>query len=188
MNYTLGLDLSLTGTGYAVIDQNTGAIKISGVIKTKPAEWANLTAEMAELERLRKIRTEIELIIQKQLIEVAVIEGLAFMAHQSTALMQLAGLNYLVRDLLYNRKIPFVVVAPSTLKKFVTGKGNSQKDVMLLETYKKWEVTLVNDNECDAYGLARIGQMLIRRDEHTQVEKEVINLLAKQCEPWKNQE
>ena len=50
-----------------------------------------------------------------------------------------------------------LVVAPSTLKKYVTGKGNVQKQQVMLQTFKKWGVELTDDNAADAYGLARIA-------------------------------
>ena len=49
-------------------------------------------------------------------------------------------------------------VAPSMLKKYVTGKGTGvQKNQMLLHTYKKWGVEFNDDNAADSYGLARIA-------------------------------
>jgi len=50
------------------------------------------------------------------------------------------------------------LVAPMSLKKYVTGKGTKvQKNQMLLYTYKKWGAEFHDDNLCDSYGLARLG-------------------------------
>lgn len=173
----MGIDLSLTGTGYAVLTAGANpALLTNGVIKSKATD-----SYTDELKRLLGIVKEIDNLIAAFEVEIAVIEGIAFMARQTTAVMQLAGLNYLVRESLYKSNIPFIIVTPSTLKKFVTGKGNSPKDVMLLETYKKWDVSFSNDNECDAYGLARCGCLLVDGKEHlTKLETEVKTLLAVQ--------
>lgn len=54
------------------------------------------------------------------------------------------------------------VVAPTALKKFVTGSGNAGKDVVILHTYKKWDVEFTSNDEADAYGLARIAHGIDR--------------------------
>ncbi len=55
------------------------------------------------------------------------------------------------------KEVPFKVVAPGTLKKFVTGDGRAKKDLMLLKVYKKWGVEFDDDNLADAYSLARFA-------------------------------
>ena len=47
------------------------------------------------------------------------------------------------------------IVGIGTLKKFVTGRGDARKDDIKLHVYKKWDVEFSDDNEADAYGLAR---------------------------------
>ena len=166
----IGIDLSLTATGCIVLDK--GKIVRRQLIKTKPTD--NIRKE---LERLFEIRDSIDIADVK----LAVIEGLAFLARNTTALVQLAALNYLVRERFYLDDIPFVIVAPTSLKKFITGKGNAAKDAMLLETYKRYGVSFTNDNICDAYGLSRIGEALVNsKIKITKIQKEVINLLKKQ--------
>ena len=50
-----------------------------------------------------------------------------------------------------------MIVAPTTLKKYVTGKGTGvQKNQMLLNVYKKWGVEFSDDNAADSYGLAHL--------------------------------
>lgn len=77
------------------------------------------------------------------------------------------------------------VIAPSTLKKFVTGAGNSKgKNVMLLATYKKWGVEFSNDNLCDAYGLARLGAALTSGTSELAYERDVVASVLKRSTPW----
>ena len=89
-----------------------------------------------------------------------VIEGFSYGSRGSFS-REIAGLGYLVRMAFYERSMPFVVVPPSTLKKFVTGKGNSQKSMMLREVYRRWGIAVNDDNEADAVGLAQIGVALL---------------------------
>ena len=169
MSISLGIDLSLTATG--VIKLQDGKIIQRQLIKTKPTNKDPLE----ELKRLEIIRDSIDTTD----VDIAILEGLAFMARNTTALVQLAGLNYLIRDRLYLDNIPFIIVAPTTLKKFVSGKGNSPKDLVLLETYKRYGVSFKDDNLCDAYVLARIGEALLdKKVKLTKFQAEVIELLT----------
>ena len=173
---SLGIDLSLVGTGIVLL--NEGKIESKQLIKSKPS--GDLPID--ELKRIRSIVDEIENVVTEDIPTIAVIEGMAFMARNSTALVQLSALNYMTRSLLFEYKIPFVIVAPTSLKKFITGSGAAKKDVMLIETFKRYGVTILDDNENDAYGLAQIGLALLGgNSKNTTVkQKEVLELLNKQ--------
>jgi Holliday junction resolvasome RuvABC endonuclease subunit len=56
-----------------------------------------------------------------------------------------------------------LIIAPTKLKKYVTGKGTAAKAEMLLAVYKKWGVTYTDDNLADAYGLARAANAWFTR-------------------------
>ena len=113
--------------------------------------------------------------------DLVVIEGLAFMA-QGTSLVQLSALNYIIRALLNEFKWPFMIVAPTTLKKFVTGSGKGDKDQMMMAVFKNYGHEALDNNECDAYALAACGLAVLGAPlkEPLQPQKEVINLLKKQ--------
>lgn len=50
-----------------------------------------------------------------------------------------------------------MIVPPTSLKKYVTGKGQGvSKSQILLNVYKKWGVEFTDDNAADSYGLAHI--------------------------------
>jgi Holliday junction resolvasome RuvABC endonuclease subunit len=50
-----------------------------------------------------------------------------------------------------------VVVPPTTLKKYVSGKGNSEKNAMMMEVLARWGHKSSDDNAADGYALARFG-------------------------------
>jgi crossover junction endodeoxyribonuclease RuvC len=177
---TVGLDLSLTHTGYAILDQD-GVVLASGVIKSKPSGKSLL----AETRRIVKIAEEVmekidEFIEEGEGVLVA-IEGLAFMA-KGTSLVQLAGLNYLVRILLAEFGWPFIIVAPTTLKKFITGSGKGDKDMMMMAVYKHYGFESMDNNECDAYSLAICGLAVLGNPvkSPTKPQDEVIKLIQNQ--------
>lgn len=173
----LGADLSLTGTGISVLED--GKVKEQASIKS--SKTGNKASD--EIKRLRGIVTEIMEYVDTWKPDIVVIEGIAFMSRNTTALAQLAGLNYMVRSELVERDIPFLIVAPTTLKKYVTGSGNASKDVMMLMTFKEFGVTILDNNENDAYGLAHIGLSVLQPPKKLkQHMKEVVKLVKTQLE------
>ena len=168
----IGIDPSLTGTG--VITLNNGKIEDKQLIKTKPTG----DDKVKELERLMKIRNDIYM---RSDIRLAVMEGIAFSVRNTVALVQLSALNYFIRERLLLRGTPFVICQATTLKKFACGHGNAPKDNMMMEVYKRWHVTLTDNNQNDAFLLAKIGEALLDdKIKLTRPQAEVITLLRKQ--------
>lgn len=98
-------------------------------------------------------------------------EGYAFGSQMANMLGELGGA---VKLALYNYfdepEVRFpLVVPPTSLKKYITGKGRVDKNQILLSVYKKWDVEFNNDNAADSYGLARI----VRNKHDFEYEKEV---------------
>lgn len=57
----------------------------------------------------------------------------------------------------YHGKYPYII-PPTTLKKYVTGKGTGvQKNQMLLHVFKKWNIEFNDDNAADSYALAHLA-------------------------------
>lgn len=170
---SIGMDLSLTGTGVVVISNDKLIEKV--LIKSKPIGKRPID----ELHRIQKIIKQIFDIVDNYSPDIVVIEGLAMMARNTTALTQLSGMNYMIRDRL--GEIQFLIVVPTMLKKFITGKGNIAKDVMLLEVYKKYNMYFTDDNLCDAYSLAMLGCAMINENNKlNEYQLETINKLKQQ--------
>lgn len=145
--YVLGLDLSLTGTGMA---RATSEGIETSTIKT-PADKIRGHA------RLKRIVDEIT--GQAMGAELAVVEGPSF-GSKGNALHQLGGLWWMVTNRLWAIGLPYVIASPSSVKKYLTGKGNGvDKVAMALEFGKRFPgVEAKNDNEIDAAVLAAIGK------------------------------
>jgi Holliday junction resolvasome RuvABC endonuclease subunit len=84
---------------------------------------------------------------------------------RATSLYQLAEIGGVVRDVLYESKIPVLNVAPQTLKKFVFGPGRrlgggTKKQLTLVEVLDRWGIKFDDDNACDAYCLYKFGWRL----------------------------
>ena len=92
------------------------------------------------------------------------------------------GVETLCVFLLAEFKWPFIIVAPTTLKKFATGSGKGDKDMMMMEVFKTYGFSAMDNNECDAYALAAVGQALLGTPlrKLLKPQQEVIDLLKKQ--------
>jgi len=177
---TIGIDQSLTGTGICGIIN--GKMFFSALVKSKKTE----DGPMNEIKRISEIVDNIlkTIEINSSLeIDLVAIEGISYMSKNTTSLSQLSGLSYMIRAELFKRGLKFVVVAPSSLKKFATGMGNAKKDLMMMETYKEWGVAITNDNICDSFCLGMLANYICDTPKKlSKHRKEVINLIEKQYE------
>jgi crossover junction endodeoxyribonuclease RuvC len=140
INAFAGVDPSLTATGLAL---HGGGLELDAIrVKSKG------------LDRLRLLRDHVVgFCLPASLVA---IEGYAYGAKFNRESM--GELGGILRLALYEAGIDFIDVPPTVLKKFVTGKGNAQKQQMLLSVYKKWGVDITDDNIADAYALARFAE------------------------------
>jgi crossover junction endodeoxyribonuclease RuvC len=87
------------------------------------------------------------------------VEGYAFGA-KGRGVFGVAELGGILRVMLAERFKSFYEVPPTSLKKFITSKGNVNKSVVLEKVFRKYGIgseQLQDDNQVDAYGLARFG-------------------------------
>jgi crossover junction endodeoxyribonuclease RuvC len=146
----VGLDLSLTGTGFAKKD---GTKMDMQVIKTKPKDFDH------DLARLQFIRDKLMSLIPDDTALVCIEDF--FMPHNSLqirAAISLVQLGTLVRVALLERGIPMRIVAPQSVKKFATGKGNAQKGIVIREVYKRWGIEAEDDNQADGFVLSCLAE------------------------------
>lgn len=87
---------------------------------------------------------------------VFVLEGLSRFSISPLAL-EIAGLHYLLRSKLVELGRKFVVVPPTTLKKFICGTGAAKKELMLKEMFRRYGVDTDDNNQADAAALAIFG-------------------------------
>lgn len=144
----MGVDTS-TKTGYVILDDAGDVVNV-GVLSHKP--------ESNRFARFHKYVREIADLVDAYGVDLVVIEGYSFAGKFNNSLQY--ELGACIRMRLFEEEIPFVEVPPTSLKKFVTGKGNCKKDLMLLNVYKRWDFDTDDDNEADAYGLAQFGRAI----------------------------
>lgn len=142
----VGLDPSINGTGLIILDEDATIIE---------QKLFSVKDDLFE-KSLIKYEKEIKFIPNIINLQSIYLEGPAYQA-AGQSILQMGALHFITRLFLFKKGKNYKVIAPGTLKKFVTGKGNSKKELMLLKTYKKWGVEFEDHNLCDAYGLARMA-------------------------------
>jgi crossover junction endodeoxyribonuclease RuvC len=130
------------------------------------------------MDRIDSIAGLVKSLIPATATDVTVlIEGYAFGA-SSSHVREIAELGGVIRYMLWYRHIRVIEVAPSALKKFVTGKGNAEKNVILREVFRRWGFEAADDNEADAFALGKIGMCLLGIDQPTtDAQREVLAAL-----------
>jgi Holliday junction resolvasome RuvABC endonuclease subunit len=150
----LGLDPSLTHTaGFHALGHPTALELRSFAITSKPKDYAHPIA------RLRALRDALAAELARCSTEHApgyvFVEGYAFGAKCSRE--QMGEWGGLVRLLAHEAGWTLVVVPPNTLKAYVTDKGLAPKEQMILGCFKRWGYSALNNNDCDAHCLMRLG-------------------------------
>lgn len=138
----LGLDLSLTSTGFSCGEQ-TGVIAV-------PEKGS---------ERLVLIRDKVKELVLTLNISVVLIEGYSFSSRNSHA-HAIGELGGVIRVMLHENGVPFVDIPPTCRAKFATGKGNAGKSEVISSVSAKTGIVFPNpgsDDRCDAWVLEEMG-------------------------------
>jgi len=158
---SLGIDQSFSCTGLVVVDEN-GAIECWETFK---AEGKNETT-LHTVKRADKIAEVILQLCTKYDISVVGIEGLSF-GSVTNATRDLAMLQAIIVDRLLKAGYNPHVIAPTSLKKYATGKGNSKKEALfdclpsdVSEIFGSVPKTKGRYDLTDAYWLARLAATL----------------------------
>jgi Holliday junction resolvasome RuvABC endonuclease subunit len=145
--------INITTPVYVGIDQSYSGFAIT-LFNKESHRTTVYKSEKRGIDRLSDIQAHlIENLVNYSILDVA-IEGYAFGSQMANMLGELGGM---VKLTLHDFGIYPLIVPPTNLKKYVTGKGNGiPKSQMLLYVYKKWGVEFTDDNAADAYSLARL--------------------------------
>jgi len=127
----MGIDQSLTGTGLTIYN-GEWHYHIIETSKTKDTKSPSIDYT----KRLKIITQEILKYIKEYKVTHAAIEGMAF-GSRGRVVFDLGGLSHLIRSMLIDQDIKFIVIPPTTLKKYWTGKGNANKEKMIQTTIDK---------------------------------------------------
>jgi Holliday junction resolvasome RuvABC endonuclease subunit len=162
----MGLDLSLTSTGYSVAG-TTGVISSS---HKGP-------------ERLIELRNTFVDLLVSESVSIVAIEGYSFASRNSQA-HSIGELGGVIRVELFSREIPFVVIPPTCRAKFATGRGNASKNEVISSVSAKTGLIWSNpgaDDRCDAWLLE---EMVLNKLGNPRFAWPAVNLSALDKVDW----
>lgn len=143
----LAVDPSLTGTGTCIGDAGPVVPYVSTI---------KAPAKLDSIQRLRYIRDIVADDCREAAshpVELVVMEGPAYTTQGSKGQAghhERAGLWWMLRESYDLRDLPAVIIPPTSLKKYATGKGNASKDEVLIQAVRRLPIQLTNNNEADA--------------------------------------
>jgi Holliday junction resolvasome RuvABC endonuclease subunit len=135
LEIAIGIDQSLTGFAMSIIDVEDPSKHITWVYKS-PNFGIDRLSDIREWMMNQFFFFDHH---ELDIVDIA-IEGSVLQSQAALKLGELAAIvkmaiydHYMDSDFRYPLQVP-----PMTLKKFASGKGNSKKQEMLLQIYKKW--------------------------------------------------
>jgi crossover junction endodeoxyribonuclease RuvC len=151
-------------------------MKILGIDSARHTGLALITDKQDE-DRLHELYIDVDEWMCMQLIaqnferilktwqpDVAFIENYALgMKKSPQGIILQIEIGTILRYVLTTNKIPWRLVGPKTLKKWVTGNGNAGKPDMADHALKAWGFKSSSDDLVDAYCLAKMGKWLLSR-------------------------
>ena len=149
----IGVDLSITSPGVSCLNPD-GTIRWMKFFASKPKWEGWIDSKImgipypiygSDQERFHKIGSSIISLIEEEIsngnsAEVA-LEGYSY-GSTASRLFQIAENGGHFKYLMWSKNIPFEIVAPTTVKKLATGKGNSQKQLVYDAFVEKYQINL----------------------------------------------
>lgn len=181
----IGLDLSINSTGICINENDKFTYYIiTSKLTKKQREFKHPTVHVIEYNKevpdkeevysakeyiktnnIYTICCHIDNIIKKYTRREVhcYIEGISYGSTGSAALVDLSGLNFMVRLTLINRNVPFTIISPTSNKKFATGNGSADKN-MMVDAWKRLDKNIRDikevkiDDLADAFFLSQTPQ------------------------------
>lgn len=184
---SIGLDLSLTGTGVAALDLITGILTTA--VHTSPAPACDTLSAHANRHRALIDGITAQVIAANPAI--VVVEDLQFSVREKDSSLTRRGfLWWAVVEQLCAAGIPVTAVAPQLIKQFAAGKGNCNKNEVVAAYATAWPEAARGANiadRADATWAAAIGTAWLRCDvlpfRITAVRRKVLANLTKPNTP-----
>jgi Holliday junction resolvasome RuvABC endonuclease subunit len=164
----LGIDQSLNATGVCRMN-GEGVVTTVATVDPKGAR---------DGDRLLLVKRAIMALATTE-VEFAALEGYSY--DSVGRVFELGEIGGVVKVLLLEAGIEYVVVPPALVKKFATGNASASKDDMT-SCARDAGCVVADDNQADAYFLARIAQAYVRGGATRRCELEVLHTLRNPSE------
>jgi len=148
----LGVDLSLNGSGFVVIDSESLLVLESRYVLINAKKKSLNSPALYGMERVHYILVQFAEMVKTHRPEKIIIEG--YSMGSRGMVYDIGEVGGVIRHFLFDQGIKYFEVPPKTLKKYITGNGNADKDMMMAAVAKKYSQSFQDDNTNDAYALA----------------------------------
>lgn len=173
----IGLDLSLTSTGWASYDSVSGEFK-AGRIVSKGKQDDTLEQRVIRLDKICKSIRNLTVDVDRAIVE-APTPGSQGHQHDRS------GLWWLAVDALVDNLAHVTEVSPTTLKKYVTGSGVANKDDMLTDCIRTYpQVPFRGNDEADGTGLLAMGVRHYLPGHELEEKRTLVQLSAMDAVRW----
>ncbi len=171
MNKYMGLDLSLTSSGVAVLN----------TLHTSKGEFETIERNLIKsnkrgVHRLQELSNKIVRELERHNPAGVAIEGYAMgkggSGSNSGRVFDIGEWGGIVRLTLLNRNIPTILVPPKTLKMFVALNGNADKELMTQSLKDRFSILERQNDKADAVGLSIMAQAFFEGLDYTLHKKE----------------
>lgn len=161
----IGIDLSLTSTGLAVVNHSDlfgTTAAVARVTSDAPSTPRNPRTGKPTPPTLEQRHNRLQRIVGElreycSAADLVVIEQPAF-SRSTGSMHDRSGLWWLVVTKLRSLDLPVVEVTPPARAKYATGKGNAGKDAVLAAVVRRYvDVDVTGNDEADALVLAAMG-------------------------------
>ena len=145
----LGIDPSLNSTGIAFrVGGKVNAYCIGG-------------GTFRGIARIKHVRNAVNTALDTYAPSLVIYEGYALgFRGKSNIIFDLGELGGVLKLLILERGIDILLVPPTSLKMFVTGKGNAKKEQVSLALEQNHGLSFSTSDQYDAAGLLLLGEML----------------------------
>ena len=141
----VAFDLSLTATGWATVSPGEPP-RFGRFIPPRNAKGC---------ERMAYLAGRIAGLIIEERADLAAMEGPSYGSASTKMFHESAGLWWQVRMRLYRESVVSVVISPSSVKKYATGKGSAEKTLVAMEAARRFRDNAPRStDEADALWLA----------------------------------
>ena len=162
----LGLDLSLTSTGFSCSE-------IIGTLSTSHHGTA----------RLYELKKKLEDLLRQTNPDIVAIEGYSF-GSRNTQAHSIGEWGGVVRLTLWEKSIPFIEIPPTCRAKFATGRGNASKSEVMSSISARTGIVWSGkgcEDMCDAWILE---EMVLAKNDASKFEWPALNMAALDKVPW----
>lgn len=150
----LGLDLSLTSTGYVVLDDDQvvwhGSVGSTTLHDVDRLEYFD--------RWIRETLAPAKMVLGRD--DFVAIEGYSYGSPQAhTRAFGIGELGGVMKLAIHQAGIPMHIIAANTWKKVLCGKGGLAKDLVRVELFKRYQVEFASQDTLEAWAVA----MCLRR-------------------------